>query len=83
MEAGYIDLNQCRAFMSTQAQPSPFFGALLADLAEKWWLLLLRGVAAIAFGVMTFFWPGLTLLVLIFLWGIYAIADGILALWPR
>jgi uncharacterized membrane protein HdeD (DUF308 family) len=67
--------------MTIQAQPSPFLGQLLADLAQNWWLLLLRGVAAIAFGVLTFFWPGLTLLVLIFLWGIYAIADGILALW--
>jgi uncharacterized membrane protein HdeD (DUF308 family) len=67
--------------MTTQVQPSPFLGQLLADLAENWWVLLLRGIAAIAFGVLTFFWPGLTLLVLIFLWGIYAIADGILALW--
>ena len=69
------------ASMTAQVQPSPSFGLLLADLAENWWLLLLRGIAAIAFGVLTFFWPGLTLLVLIFLWGIYAIADGILALW--
>src|SRR5262249_13965723 len=67
--------------MTTQVQPSPLLGQVLADLAEHWWLLLLRGIAAIAFGVLTFFWPGLTLLVLIFLWGIYAIADGILALW--
>jgi uncharacterized membrane protein HdeD (DUF308 family) len=53
----------------------------LAELAENWWLLLLRGIAAIVFGFSAFFWPGLTLLVLIFMWGIYAIADGILALW--
>src|SRR5262245_66259154 len=57
------------AIMTTQVQPSPFLGLLLADLAQHWWLLLLRGIAAIAFGVLTFFWPGLTLLVLILLWG--------------
>ena len=44
-------------------------------------LLLLRGVAAVAFGVLAFFWPGLTLVVLVLVWGAYALADGILALW--
>lgn len=60
---------------------SPFLGLVLRELAENWWLLLLRGIAAIAFGFLAFVWPGLTLLTLVFLWGIYAIADGILALW--
>jgi uncharacterized membrane protein HdeD (DUF308 family) len=43
--------------------------------------LLLRGVAAIAFGVLAFAWPGITLVVLTYMWGLYAISDGILALW--
>lgn len=60
---------------------SPFLGLALRELAENWWLLLLRGIAAIAFGFLAFLWPGLTLLTLVFMWGIYAIADGILALW--
>src|SRR6516164_11780427 len=60
---------------------SPFLGLALRELAENWWLLLLRGVAAIAFGLLAFLWPDLTLLTLIFLWGLYAIADGIIALW--
>ena len=55
-------------------------GALLSSLADNWWLLLLRGLVAIAFGVLAFFWPGLTLLTLTFLWGAYALADGIFAL---
>jgi uncharacterized membrane protein HdeD (DUF308 family) len=54
--------------------------ALLPALAENWSLLLLRGIAAISFGVLAFIWPGLTLLTLIFLWGAYAIADGAFAL---
>ena len=60
---------------------APFLGLALRDLAENWWLLLLRGVAAIAFGVLAFAWPGITLLVLTYMWGLYAISDGILALW--
>src|SRR6516165_8024309 len=55
-------------------------GALLSSLADNWWLLLLRGLAAIAFGILAFIWPGLTLLTLIYLWGAYAICDGVFAL---
>jgi uncharacterized membrane protein HdeD (DUF308 family) len=54
--------------------------ALLGTLAENWWLLLLRGLAAIAFGVLAFFWPGITLVALTYLWGAYAVADGIIAI---
>jgi uncharacterized membrane protein HdeD (DUF308 family) len=54
--------------------------AMLHALAENWWLLL-RGIAAIVFGVLAFFLPGITLLTLTFLWGVYALADGIFALW--
>jgi len=52
----------------------------LSRLAENWWLLLLRGLAAIAFGVIAFFWPGITLLSLTYLWGAYALADGVFSL---
>jgi uncharacterized membrane protein HdeD (DUF308 family) len=55
--------------------------ALLRSLADNWWLILLRGIAAILFGVLAFIWPGLTLITLTYLWGIYALADGIFALW--
>jgi uncharacterized membrane protein HdeD (DUF308 family) len=61
--------------------PSPFLGLALRELAENWWLLLLRGLAAIGFGVLAFIWPDLTLLTLTYMWGFYAIADGVLALW--
>jgi uncharacterized membrane protein HdeD (DUF308 family) len=52
----------------------------MGTLAENWWLLLLRGLAAIAFGVLAFFWPGLTLSALVYLWGAYAIVDGVIAI---
>ena len=49
-------------------------------LHRSWWLLLLRGIAAVVFGVLTFAWPQISLLSLILVYGIYAVADGILAL---
>jgi uncharacterized membrane protein HdeD (DUF308 family) len=54
---------------------------LLRSLADNWWLLLLRGLAAIGFGVLAFFWPGLTLITLTWLWGAYAMTDGVIAIW--
>ncbi|MEA2921662.1 MAG: hypothetical protein QOF07_1625 [Bradyrhizobium sp.] len=63
------------------SHPSPFLGLALRELAANWWVLLLRGVAAIGFGALAFAWPGLTLLTLTYMWGFYAIADGVLALW--
>ncbi len=71
--------------MSTQVesgQRMPLVAsALLGRLAENWWLLLLRGLAAIAFGVIAFLWPGITLVALTYLFGIYAIVDGVAAIW--
>jgi Short repeat of unknown function (DUF308) len=57
--------------------------ALLGALAENWWLLLLRGLAAIAFGLIAFFWPGITLVALTYLWGAYALVDGVVAIGGR
>ena len=46
----------------------------------KWWALAIRGVLAILFGLVAFFWPGLVLLVFVYMFAIYAFADGILAI---
>jgi uncharacterized membrane protein HdeD (DUF308 family) len=48
----------------------------LDALARNWWLILLRGVFAIIFGVLTFIWPGLTLLTLVLLYGAFSLFDG-------
>jgi len=53
---------------------------LLAGLAKNWWLILLRGICAVIFGVLTYFWPVVTLFTLVILYGIFALADGVLAL---
>lgn len=59
----------------------PFGGTLRSLLGDNWWLLLLRGIAAIAFGVLALFWPAITLISLTLLWGAYTLVDGVFALW--
>jgi uncharacterized membrane protein HdeD (DUF308 family) len=48
-----------------------------AALARNWWLVALRGVAAIVFGILALVTPGITLAVLILFFGAYALVDGI------
>lgn len=50
-------------------------------LARNWWLLLIRGIFAVLFGLMAFAWPALTLVTLVFLYGAYAFVDGLTAIW--
>jgi uncharacterized membrane protein HdeD (DUF308 family) len=47
---------------------------------SSWWALVLRGLAAMAFGILAFMWPHLTVTVLVFLWGAYALVDGLFAI---
>ncbi len=53
---------------------------MLDALARNWRLILLRGALALIFGVLTFVWPGLTLLTLVALFGAFALLDGVFAL---
>lgn len=53
---------------------------MVETLSRNWWLVVLRGVLAILFGISAFVWPGLTLLTLIILFGVYAIVDGAVAI---
>src|SRR5262245_2355725 len=65
--------------MSTQTASITPATPLLNALAQSWWLLLLRGIAAIIFGVLAFVWPGITLVTLVLFYGAYALVDGIFA----
>jgi uncharacterized membrane protein HdeD (DUF308 family) len=46
-------------------------------LSRYWWMTLLRGVLWIAFGIVVFTQPGVSLAALILLFGAFALADGI------
>jgi uncharacterized membrane protein HdeD (DUF308 family) len=52
---------------------------MTADLARNWWLLALRGVLGILFGIVAFVWPESTLAVLVLVFGAYVFVDGIFA----
>ena len=53
---------------------------MLIVLAHNWWTLVLRGLAAIIFGILAYVWPGITFTVLVLFFGAYALWDGIFAL---
>jgi uncharacterized membrane protein HdeD (DUF308 family) len=57
-------------------QPQP----ILPIMAGNWWVLLIRGIAAVLFGLAALFWPGPTLYVLIIFFGAYALVDGVFAI---
>lgn len=51
-----------------------------ATLKDMWGALALRGMAAILFGLAAVFWPGLTLVTLVYLFGGYIVASGLVNL---
>jgi uncharacterized membrane protein HdeD (DUF308 family) len=53
---------------------------ILDSFAKNWWILLVRGLVALLFGIMAFAWPGPTLVALVLLYGAYAFVDGMTAL---
>jgi uncharacterized membrane protein HdeD (DUF308 family) len=68
--------------MTTTSSATDFLtrGPMLHAMAKGWWLVLLRGIAAIVFGVLAFAWPGITLVTLVLFYGAFALVDGVLAL---
>jgi uncharacterized membrane protein HdeD (DUF308 family) len=55
-------------------------GTIAGTVARHWWALVLRGLAGIFFGLVTFFAPGISLAALVILFGAYAFADGVFSL---
>jgi uncharacterized membrane protein HdeD (DUF308 family) len=53
---------------------------MVRTLSQNWWLVVLRGVLAILFGMAAFAWPGITLLTLVLFFGVYAMIDGVIAI---
>jgi uncharacterized membrane protein HdeD (DUF308 family) len=52
---------------------------MLEQLTRHWWVPALRGVAAILFALIAFSQPGTALTALVWVWGAYALVDGVLA----
>jgi uncharacterized membrane protein HdeD (DUF308 family) len=50
---------------------------MLTYLAKNWWALALRGVLGVFFGLAALMWPQITLVVLVLLFGAYALVDGV------
>src|SRR5689334_214997 len=65
---------------SLERTAAPLGRPMLHALAARWWLLLLRGIIAILFGILAFIWPGLTLVTLVLMFGAFALVDGAIML---
>lgn len=50
---------------------------MLGAMCRRWWVLLVRGLAAIALGICAIVWPGITLLALVYLFGAFTLIDGV------
>ena len=53
---------------------------MLEYFSRYWWAVALRGALAVAFGVVAWIWPDITVRALVLLFGFYALVDGLLAL---
>lgn len=56
---------------------------LLTDvdtLSRNWWAVMLRGVAGVLFGIVTFMAPGISLAALVLVFGAYAFVDGVFSI---
>ena len=52
-------------------------GDMLGELSRSWWVVVLRGVAAVLFGLLAIFWPGESLVALVVIFGVFALVDGV------
>ena len=52
-------------------------GDMLGELSRSWWVVVVRGVAAVVFGLVALIWPGVTTVALAFVFGAFALVDGI------
>ncbi len=54
---------------------------MLDVMARNWWMLLVRGIAAVLFGLaILFVWPPLVLQTMVLVFAVYAIVDGVFAI---
>lgn len=53
---------------------------MLTTVCKRWWVLLLRGIAAVVLGICAIVWPIPTITTLVLCFGIFSIIDGIAAI---
>jgi uncharacterized membrane protein HdeD (DUF308 family) len=54
-----------------------FAGIASRGYFERWWAVLLEGVVGVVIGLLTFFWPNITALVLVYFIAAWALITGI------
>ena len=52
----------------------------VSELTSNWWALALRGAVSILLGLVAFTMPGLTMVALVTIFGVYAFIQGVLAI---
>ena len=52
----------------------------VTEMTSNWWALVLRGSVSILLGLVAFTMPGLTVTALVYIFGVYAFAEGVLAI---
>jgi uncharacterized membrane protein HdeD (DUF308 family) len=52
----------------------------LRTITDQWWVPLVRGIAALIFGALTFIVPEVSMVALVILWGAYALTDGVFSI---
>ncbi len=50
---------------------------MIESLKRHWWVPVIRGIAAIVFGIIAFVYPGLTVATLVLFFGAWVLIDGI------
>ena len=50
---------------------------IIETLKRHWWVPVIRGIAAIVFGIIAFAYPGLTIATLVLFFGAWVLIDGI------
>jgi len=53
---------------------------MLKVFTRHWWVLVLRGLLAVIFGLLALIWPSITVNALVLLFGAYAVVDGIFSI---
>ena len=54
---------------------------MLDSMSRNWWMILIRGIAAVVFGLaILFLWPGLVISTLVIVFAAYALVDGVFAI---